>query len=508
MGLVGVFVHQMLQVYALTMTSATNTGWLIGHADVVGAPSAIVLHARVCVELYHRVAAAHAASPARVSAGPGFRASRSARRCIRARIRRDCHSYISEGLMNLHLRTVVKGSSMLALGVAIGIGVAPQLERLFPMLNRVNHLPLRAATAQVTYGGYSGGGYSGQTPGSVTAVLPSGTGTPSLPDDYGSLSDADKEAISRAIEQYGSRAIDDSIREYVDRAREELEKQKVPGFKIDDVTAHRIEGPEIPVGTVTPFVNLVTPSLAASTPLPKTWQANRMRAWVVFRDADPSATSEGTHGNGVLIDSETVLTARHIAQYIQSKGKNRVSALALSTKPEEFATPLQIEGVVYFNEAVDPDLAVIKIKPLLDGASRWYPTLGKATPGSKGAIYSLGAMQTEELPRLTSGIVTTSVKGRVIHKGGTVPLTSFGTSLRTFPSISGSPIFDATSGNLIGIVVAGEKEYAKTGETRITVKGGSPTWENENRWTWAAPVPNFASSIQKATKVSFSKVGS
>ena len=30
MGFVGVFVHQMLQAYGLTMTSATNTGWLIG----------------------------------------------------------------------------------------------------------------------------------------------------------------------------------------------------------------------------------------------------------------------------------------------------------------------------------------------------------------------------------------------------------------------------------------------------------------------------------------------
>ncbi len=30
MGFVGIFVHQMLQAYALTMTSATHTGWLIG----------------------------------------------------------------------------------------------------------------------------------------------------------------------------------------------------------------------------------------------------------------------------------------------------------------------------------------------------------------------------------------------------------------------------------------------------------------------------------------------
>lgn len=30
MGFIGVFVHQMLQAFALTMTSATNTGWLIG----------------------------------------------------------------------------------------------------------------------------------------------------------------------------------------------------------------------------------------------------------------------------------------------------------------------------------------------------------------------------------------------------------------------------------------------------------------------------------------------
>ena len=34
MGFVGVFVHQMLQAYALTMTSATSTGWLIGLTPV------------------------------------------------------------------------------------------------------------------------------------------------------------------------------------------------------------------------------------------------------------------------------------------------------------------------------------------------------------------------------------------------------------------------------------------------------------------------------------------
>jgi drug/metabolite transporter (DMT)-like permease len=34
MGFVGVFVHQLLQSYALTMTSAVNTGWLIGISPI------------------------------------------------------------------------------------------------------------------------------------------------------------------------------------------------------------------------------------------------------------------------------------------------------------------------------------------------------------------------------------------------------------------------------------------------------------------------------------------
>lgn len=47
MGFVGVFVHQMLQAYALTMTSATNTGWLIGITPIWSAIlSAIVLRER------------------------------------------------------------------------------------------------------------------------------------------------------------------------------------------------------------------------------------------------------------------------------------------------------------------------------------------------------------------------------------------------------------------------------------------------------------------------------
>jgi drug/metabolite transporter (DMT)-like permease len=47
MGFVGVFIHQMLQSYALTMTSATNTGWLIGVSPIWSAVlSAIVLGER------------------------------------------------------------------------------------------------------------------------------------------------------------------------------------------------------------------------------------------------------------------------------------------------------------------------------------------------------------------------------------------------------------------------------------------------------------------------------
>jgi len=47
MGFVGVFIHQMLQSYALTMTSATNTGWLIGVTPIWSAVlSAIVLRER------------------------------------------------------------------------------------------------------------------------------------------------------------------------------------------------------------------------------------------------------------------------------------------------------------------------------------------------------------------------------------------------------------------------------------------------------------------------------
>jgi len=47
MGFVGVFVHQMLQAYGLTMTSATSTGWLIGLIPIWSAVlSAIFLRER------------------------------------------------------------------------------------------------------------------------------------------------------------------------------------------------------------------------------------------------------------------------------------------------------------------------------------------------------------------------------------------------------------------------------------------------------------------------------
>jgi drug/metabolite transporter (DMT)-like permease len=43
MGFIGVFVHQMLQSYALTMTSAVHTGWLIGITPIWSALLAAVL---------------------------------------------------------------------------------------------------------------------------------------------------------------------------------------------------------------------------------------------------------------------------------------------------------------------------------------------------------------------------------------------------------------------------------------------------------------------------------
>src|SRR3990172_1129953 len=48
LGFVGVFVHQMLQAYGLTMTSAMNTGWLIGLIPILSAVlSAIFLGERM-----------------------------------------------------------------------------------------------------------------------------------------------------------------------------------------------------------------------------------------------------------------------------------------------------------------------------------------------------------------------------------------------------------------------------------------------------------------------------
>jgi drug/metabolite transporter (DMT)-like permease len=47
MGFLGVFVHQMLQAYGLTLTSATNSGWLIGLTPLWSAVlSALVLRER------------------------------------------------------------------------------------------------------------------------------------------------------------------------------------------------------------------------------------------------------------------------------------------------------------------------------------------------------------------------------------------------------------------------------------------------------------------------------
>lgn len=439
----------------------------------------------------------------------------------------------------MNRRGIAKNTSLVVVSALAGALLSTQVQPYLPKLN--------VATAQVTGGSYSGGSYSGGSvggvssggvtggtvsggnvsSGGVTAVMPSGglppTVTNTVPGTIDGrtatqIYDENAAAIGRAIGSNGADpALDPAVADYVARAISEfghqrledlLKDERVPKLKPNDVTATRIEGPEIPASTVTPFTDLVStdpaspevPGGSANSSLPSWWSAERIRSSVIFRKTQLTASSSQTMGNGVLIDEQTILTARHVAKAVEGNPKG-IRAFAIGNAINNLITPMEFVRVVYLDATADPDLALVKVKPLKDEKARTYPQFGKTTPASKGVVYAVGAAELEELPKLFSGIVTTSSGSHAIDDKGVLKLTSFGTSLRCFPSVSGSPVFDHASGDLVGIVVAGQKAYVPTGEAVVRIKEGSTKWENITLWTWAAPVPTFGPQIREKAKL-------
>jgi hypothetical protein len=231
--------------------------------------------------------------------------------------------------------------------------------------------------------------------------------------------------------------------------------------------------------------------------LPRSLTLERVFYSVVILPKDPGEESALTVGNGVLVGRSAILTARHVAEVVAAR-KDKYLAYLVSQDVVEMTTPLTIVKVHYLpNDEQDPDLAVIQIKPV---ARTGFPTLATFEPRVKDSLYVVGCQQFNRfLPDTCIGWVATEVKQRKLDAEGRYVRTAFGTNTFTFLGISGSPAYDAATGQLLGIQTeSGSKEasYKSGREAIIKIDLAFEQWDQDTRWSWVAPIARYAEGIK------------
>ena len=184
-----------------------------------------------------------------------------------------------------------------------------------------------------------------------------------------------------------------------------------------------------------------------------------------------------------------MLTARYVAKEIEAS-PTTYYLLQIGRPAKGFLQPLVMKRVEYLQTSPpaegDPDLAVIIVEKVKDFEEGNLTMAVLTTPQPRQDVVSVGCSEMETLPSFGTGIVTTSTKQRELV--GDLPLkrTVFGSSLRSFPGLSGAPVLN-DAGQVVGIVAGGVKYYVKTGET-LTKVDEKQDWETFGLWTWITPV--------------------
>ncbi len=205
--------------------------------------------------------------------------------------------------------------------------------------------------------------------------------------------------------------------------------------------------------------------------------------------------SDDIKGNGVLVKDNAILTARHVAESI-SENPSLFKILLIGPLDKRVYNVVEYSHVKYLNELNNPDLAIIFIKENTLPFEIPIPKKCVIPQNIKTTIFSFGAAEYGDLPRVATGIVTTKVKDIDLSKGlKSLLLTSFGTNLRSFPSLSGSPVFSIDSGELIGIIASGSKFYVETG-SRVHHVTDETKWDSFEDWTWVVPLWQYWDEIE------------
>jgi S1-C subfamily serine protease len=259
--------------------------------------------------------------------------------------------------------------------------------------------------------------------------------------------------------------------------------------------AHIPQGTDLPTTEVMALTTLGAKKDHAAN-LPEGDQYRRMServpTLVVFQRVDAELESGRVVGNGVLVGRGRVLTAKHVAEQVQREAK-RNNLAVFSFEPNGAFHSLEFTSAEPYSTWMDPDLAMVSIKdvPSLPLAT-WRARGDDLAVGSK--VFFVGSWELSSQPNVGTGIVTTSVKHRQIAEQ--LQLTVQGTSIGSFAGQSGSPVFDAATGDLYGIFVAGWKWFGKSGETVFEV----PTkdqWDSFAGWSWIVPVHKYGTWVKE-----------
>jgi hypothetical protein len=355
----------------------------------------------------------------------------------------------------------------------------------------------RSSTAQGPAGGSgqrTGRGTSGLSPQDRQKVEEAIKGLPSsqqeqIKQQIEKLTPAQRGELAEAVKSLSPA----EQKALVERASQELDKYQPPHDQ------HVIEGPGVPATQLFDYINLsrgASSNAGIGQNEPQLLVAGRELAQnlVLFRRRGSDAYTDRGIGNGVLISKSLVLTARHVAEEVKAN-PNKYALIQLGRRTGAFLIPLAFVATIDVSAAAgagDPDIALVKV---VGAVPMTAPTLADGANVLKQEIASIGSSELEGLlPSMGTGIITTSLKTRELDRALAIKRTVVGSSIRSFPGLSGAPVFRG-DGTIVAVILGGVKKYAPTGETVTRIPPGTD-WETFPYWTWATPVGSLLNHIR------------
>lgn len=227
----------------------------------------------------------------------------------------------------------------------------------------------------------------------------------------------------------------------------------------------------------------------------------QMRAHVYFCRTTPNEMTSATIGNGVFISKQWILTARHVAEHLELDPANvRIK----TCDPMKGFQEWECDNIRWIDTDSDPmhrdpDLALVHVAAPIETVSE-FPILASSDRelSIEMRVALFGANAVCASPNFLLGNITVPITKRRICDI-LYPRTVFGTHLPSYDGQSGSPVYDAKSGELIGIYVAGYKEWSRSGESLVKdAPKKKSDWPNYGWWSWVVPITKYRKVIDEA----------